>query len=234
MSEILVSAASSLTEAFQAIGTAFTRAERNRVVVRFNFASSGTLLQQIRQGAPVDVFASASPQEMDALEKERRLEPGTRADFASNRLVLIVPAKGASIKTWADLATAARRVAVSNPDSVPSGRYARETLTRRGLWSAVRTRAVRGENVRQTLAYVAAGDADAGIVFATDARVEKRVRVVAVAVPGKDHAPIRYPVAVVRGAADAAAAKRFAAFLRGPAARDTLKRFGFALPTNAI
>ena len=226
--EILVSAASSLTDAFNEIGRAYTKANPG-TTVRFNFGSSGALLQQIVQGAPVDVFASASPQEMDALQKEKRIETGTRGNFAGNRLVLIVPVQS-KIKSWDALRSAGvRRVALSDPNSVPSGRYAQETLTKRGLWAAVKPRAVFGENVRQTLAYVANSDVEAGVVFATDARLEKdRVRIVQEAVPGRDHAPILYPAAVVQGAPNAADARRFTAFLQSPTAQGILSRNGFA------
>jgi molybdate transport system substrate-binding protein len=228
--EILVSAAASLTDAFEPIGAAFAKNNRG-TTVRFNFAASGPLSQQILAGAPVDVFASASPREMDALAKAGKIEEATRVDFAGNRLVLIAPARArGGVKGWADLGSpAVRHVALSNPDSVPSGRYAVETLTRRGLWAAVRAKAVLGENVRQTLAYVAGGDADAGLVFATDARAEpRRARVVAVALPGTDHAPIRYPTAVIRDSGKAPVARRFVAFLRGRAAQQILARHGFA------
>src|SRR5579871_157943 len=129
---ILVSAAASLTNALQDIGKAFTAADP-KTTVRFNFGSSGQLQQQIEQGAPVDVFASASPKEMDALQKSGHLETATRIDFAGNRLVLIVPPQSA-VKRWEDLKSASvRHIALSNPASVPSGRYARQTLTKRGL-----------------------------------------------------------------------------------------------------
>lgn len=226
--ELLVSAAASLTDALNAIGKAYTRVNPH-TVVRFNFGSSGALQQQIAQGAPVDVFASASPKEMDALQKDHRIEVGTRVDFASNQLVLIVPLRS-SLKRWEDLRLpAVRRVALSNPASVPSGRYAQETLTRRGLWTVVQGKAVLGENVRQTLAYVSGGDVDAGIVFATDALAERqRVRVVAAAIPGKDHSPILYPAAVITGAPNLPAARQFVMFLQSPTAQNILARYGFA------
>jgi molybdate transport system substrate-binding protein len=229
--EVVVSAAASLTDAFTAIGKAFTAAHPG-TTVRLNFGASGALLRQIEQGAPVDVFASASPKEMDTLQHEGKVEAGTRATFAGNRLALVAPAKGGGPAAWESLATTGvKRVALSDPDSVPSGRYAKETLTRRGLWAAVAKKAVYGENVRQTLTYVAGGDVDAGIVFATDARIAaKRVRVVATAVPGKDHAPITYPAAVVAGAPNAPAARRFVQFLRGKEARTVLARCGFTSP----
>src|SRR5689334_10737652 len=125
--EILVSAASSLTDAMTEVGRAFS-AQNSGVTVRFNFGASGALKQQIERGAPVDVFASASPVEMDGLERARRIEPGTRITFAGNRLVLIAPVRF-RIARWNDLASPnVRRIAIGNPDSVPSGRYARDAL----------------------------------------------------------------------------------------------------------
>lgn len=230
--EVIVSAAASLTEAFTGVGAAFMKANPG-IRVRFNFAASGALLRQIEAGAPVDVFASAAPQEMNALQRAGRLAPGTRADFAGNRLVLIAPASsGSPVRGWNSLTAApVRRVALSDPDSVPSGRYARETLTMRGIWPTVRRKAVFGENVRQTLAYVANGDVDAGIVFASDTALQKRrVRIAATAVPGRDHAPISYPAAVIKSASNEADAGRFVRFLQSPAARRILARHGFLPP----
>jgi molybdate transport system substrate-binding protein len=228
--EVLISAASSLTESLTEIGAAYTRLHP-RTTVRFNFAASGVLQQQILQGAPVDVFCSASPKEMDALQKERRIEVPTRLDFAGNRLVLIAPV-GSRLRGWSDLAApAVRRIAISAPASVPSGRYAQEVLTKRSLWEAVKAKAVFGQNVRQTLTYVATGDADAGFVFKTDALHDAaKVRVVAEATPGKDHAPIVYPAAVVANAPNHGAAQSFVLFLRSAPARQILARHGFTLP----
>ena len=230
--EVLVSAAASLTDAFNEIGKAYTKANP-QTVVRFNFGASGALQQQIAQGAPVDVFASASPKEMDALQVGGRLAKNTRADFAGNRLVLIAPLRS-GLKTWEDLRRPnVKRIALSNPASVPSGRYAQETLTKRGLWSVVQPKSVFGENVRQTLAYVTNGDVDAGIVFATDAQAEKtRVRVVQTAVPGQDHQPIAYPVAAIADAPNPAGAQRFASFLQSQPAQSILARYGFT-PAHA-
>ncbi len=228
--EILVSAASSLTDALTEVGAAYTKANPG-TAVRFNFGASGMLKQQIDQGAPVDVFAAASPKEMDELTKEGKIVVETRVAFAGNRLVLIAPAGSSSIrqiKDWADLAKPnVKRIAVSNPASVPSGRYAQETLTRRGLWATLQPKIVLGTNVRQTLAYVAGGDADAGVVFATDAEIEKRVRIVATATPRKDHDPIIYPAAVIAGSPNAKAASAFVAFLKSPGAQAILRRYGF-------
>ena len=228
--EVLVSAASSLTDALNEVGAAYTHLHP-RTTVRFNFAASGVLQQQIVQGAPVDVFCSAAPQEMNALQKEGRLETTTRADFAGNRLVLIAPIHG-RLRGWNDLAFALiRRVALSDPGSVPSGRYAQETLTKRGLWEVVKRKAVFGQNVRQTLTYVANGDAEAGLVFKTDALHDAgKVRIVSEATPGKDHEPIVYPAAVVAHAPNGAEARSFVLFLTSAAARKILARYGFAPP----
>ncbi len=225
--ELLVSAAASLTDAMNEIGRAYTLANPE-TVVRFNFGASGGLQQQIAQGAPVDVFASASPKEMDALQETNQLAADTRIDFAGNRLVLIVP-PGSPLRRWEDLRLpGVRHVAISNPDSVPSGRYAKETLTHRDLWRVVELKAVFGENVRQTLSYVEDGNTDAGIVFATDARIAgRRVRVVDSAIPGSDHSPIVYPAAVLLRAPNGSAARRFTVFLQGPVAQKILERFGF-------
>ena len=224
--EVLVSAASSLTDALQDVGKAYSAAHVG-TTIRFNFAASGVLQKQIENGAPVDVFASASPKEMDALQKAGKIDAATRFDFAGNRLVLIVAA-GSGIKTWADLTgPTIQHVAISEPATVPSGRYAQETLTHRGLWTALDPKLVRGSNVRQTLAYVADGNAEAGLVFASDALVEKRVRVIATATPGVDHTPIVYPIAVVKGAPNPACAKGFAAYLKTDAARKILAKYGF-------
>ena len=229
--EVLVSAASSLTDALNEVGIAFSHVHP-RTTVRFNFAASGLLQQQIRQGAPVDVFCPASPKEMDALQKEGRIETNSRIDFAGNRLVLIAPPRS-RMRGWSDLASPTiRRVALSDPGSVPSGRYAQETLTKRGLWEAVKAKAVFGANVRQALTYVANGDADAGFVFKTDALHDAgKVRVVAEATPGKDHNPIVYPAAVVANPPNRTAAQSFVLFLQSAAARKIFVRYGFVLPT---
>jgi len=226
--EILVSAAASLTDAMNEIGAAYTKAHPE-TTVHFNFGASGALLQQIKQGAPVDVFVSASPKEVDDLAAAGRIDK--RANIAGNRLVLIVPSASA-LHGWGALKDAAvKRIAISDPASVPSGRYAQETLTKRGLWDAVKPKAVFGENVRQTLAYVANGDADAGIVFATDARHDAgHVRVAAEATSGKDHDPIVYPAATVTPSPNPTGARRVLDFLKSRSAGDILKKYGFTPP----
>jgi molybdate transport system substrate-binding protein len=229
--ELLVSAAASLTLACEQIGQVFTQQQKNQVVVRFNFAASGVLKQQILAGAPVDVFVSAAPDEMDDLQAAKRIDVATRTSVARNRLVLIVPAASRlSIGDWRDLLRPeVKRISFANPEAVPAGRYGRETLTRRRLWVPLQPKLIFGENVRQALTYVAGNNVDAGIVFATDARSEaKRVRVAAVAIPGTDHAPIIYPAAMVAGTSHPEPARRFLRFLKSREAQAILRRFGFS------
>lgn len=225
--KLLVAAASSLTDAMTAIGEAYA-AQNPGCEVRINAAGSGALQQQIEQGAPVDVFASASPKEIDALTRQGLIDSADCLDVAGNHLVLIAPPES-PLRGWADLArSSVRRLAISNPDSVPSGRYARQTLQSRRLWGAVARRTVFGESARQTLQYVAAGDVDAGVVFTTDAiREGARVKVVASAAPGADHAPIVYPAAALKRSDNLETARRFVAFLKGPTAQAILARCGF-------
>lgn len=225
--EVVVSAAASLTDAFKSIGAAFSRSH-NGTTIRFNFGASGALQQQILAGAPVDLFASASPVEMNSLQKAGKIDPSTRADFAFNSLVLVCPTSGA-VRSWEDLRSpAVSRIAIGKPTFVPAGRYAKEMLDHLGLWKDIRAKAVLGENVRQTLSYVATGDVQAGIVFATDAESEKaRVRVIRTAVPGQDHTPIVYPVAVIKPALNSRGARLFRDFLLQKEAQSILSRFGF-------
>lgn len=227
--DLVVSAASSLTNAFQAVGAAYETAHPGTHVV-LNFAASDVLLRQITQGAPADVFASADPTAMDKAVAAGAVDPSTRQDFASNRLVLIVPA-GASqaIRSPADLAASAvRRVAYGDPASVPVGRYTRAALEQAGQWQAVSAKGVLAQNVRQSLDYVARGEVDAGFVFATDAAIMKdKVRVAAV-VPTPH--PITYPMAIVQGSRQRGEAAAFAAFVQSPQGRRTLAGFGFEAP----
>jgi len=140
--QLTVSAAASLTEAFKEIGARFDAARGSRT--RFNFAASGVLITQIAQGAPVDVFVSADQESVDRGVKDRLLDPATRRDFASNRLVLIAPADGATVVAGlADIAKpAVKRIAVGKPATVPVGRYARQALDAAGLWTGVEARIV--------------------------------------------------------------------------------------------
>ncbi len=224
---LLVSAAVSLQEAFSEIGTLFEREHPGRIV-RFNFASSGTLRRQIEGGAPVDVFAPAGQEPMDVLERKGLILKTSRRNFARNTIVLIEPGGRAVLEGFKDLTSPhVQRLAISDPSHSPAGQYAREVLLSLGLWSALKRKMVFGGHVRQTLDYVLREEVDAGIVYATDARMARgRVRVVAEALPGT-HRPILYPVAVVKGSSHKELAQAFILFLLSERSRSLLGRLGF-------
>ena len=224
--EINVSAAISLSDALAEIAKAYAAAGGD--TIRFNFGASSALALQIRQGAPADVFISADEAKMDALARAGLVVASTRRALLSNTLVIVVNAEGgAAISAPADLARpAAGRLALAETQTVPAGIYAKQYLEKLGLWKAVADRVIPTENVRACLAAVAAGNADAGIVYRTDALISKKVKI-AYEVPVADGPRISYPVAVLTGARDAVAARRFADFLASPAARAIFVRFGF-------
>ncbi len=226
--ELMVFAAASLSESLQEIATDYEKQTRDHLV--FNFGGSGLLARQIEQGGPADLFFSADEARMDALEKGNWLLPGTRKSRLSNTLVIVVATDhGASVATPTDLtSTSVRRLALAETRSVPAGIYAREFLERQHLWTAVESRVVPTENVRAALAAVESGNADAGIVYKTDAAITKRVRVV-YEIPAKDLSPISYPVAVLRASRQPEAAQRFLAYLLSPKTAEVFRRRGFLI-----
>lgn len=227
--ELIVSAAASLTDAFNEVGKKFESANPGTKVV-FNFAASGVLLQQIAKGAPVDVFASADQKTMDQALEKNLIIPNTRQDFVSNQLVLVLP-QGAktTVKTLQDLtAKDIAKIALGNPDSVPAGRYAQEALTRAGLWEELKPKFIFGESVRQVLDYVSRGEVDAGFVFATDAAVAKDHVKVAFEAPTLK--PITYPISVTASTEKKDLAKRFVEFVLGEQGREILSKYGFNKP----
>jgi molybdate transport system substrate-binding protein len=225
--EITVSAAASLKNAFEEMGKGFA-GKHPGMKVRFNIAGSGDLQRQIEAGAPVDVFASAAAREMDALEQKGLILPGTRHNFIGNALALIQPAAGMVIGSFADLTRAdVQRIAIGNPERVPAGMYARETLQYLKLWEAIKDRLIFGESVRQVLDYVTRGEVDAGMVFSSDAIVGgKGIRVIQTA-PQGSHRAIVYPIAVVRGTKSEEAAKGFVQFVLTEEGQAILRKYGF-------
>jgi molybdate transport system substrate-binding protein len=223
---LTVSAASSVADVLAQAGRAWSAAGGAGVLV--NAGGSHVLARQVAAGAKVDVFVSADRAQMDVAERSGRLA-GAPRDLLSNTLVVVVPPQtGRTALAPGDLAGAAvARIALGNPDSVPAGVYARQWLERAGLWAAVSRKVVPTLSVRAALAAVRNGHADAGVVFATDARTAPDVPV-AYAVPPGDAPPIRYPVAVVKGSREAEAA-RFVEFLFSAAAREIFVRAGFAV-----
>lgn len=225
--QLTVSAAASLTDAFREIGAKF-EASHPGVTVRLNFAASGVLLQQIRQGAPVDLFASADEQTVTRGVEAGLFDASTRRDFAANTLVLIVPAaQHPPVQSVADLANpAVRRIAIGKPSTVPVGRYTQQALDHAMLADSLAPKLVQADSVRQVLDYVSRGEAEAGFVYRTDAvLMPDRVRI-AQTVGGHD--PVTYPVVVVGASREHALAQTFVDYLLSPAAQDILKRYGFS------
>ena len=222
-SEITVSAAASLQNAFAEIGKSAGSK------VSFNFGASGQLLQQIEKGAPADVFATADLDTMDKAAAQGLILADTRVNFASNTLVLVVPATRNAVTSMATLGDAdIERIALGTPESVPAGSYAKAALEAAGKWDALKGKYVFGQNVRQVLDYVARGEVDAGFVYATDAALMKdKVRVAATVRSPK---PILYPIAVVKGSPHEEAARAFVSLVRSDAGRNILAGFGFGAP----
>ena len=224
---LTVAAASSLSDAFKEIAPAFEAATPG-ATLRFNFAASGVLLQQISQGAPVDLIVSADEETVRRGIERRLLDADSRRDVASNTVVLIVPT-ASTLKGLADLAgPGVRRIAIGKPATVPVGRYSQQALEAAGLWNALAPRLVPADSARQVLDYVARGEVDAGFVYRTDAALmAQRVHVVLTL---QGHAPVRYPLALVSEGRHKALARAFADYLQGTQARAMLARHGFAAP----
>lgn len=227
---LTVFAAASLQESLTAAGAAWTAT--SGTPMRFSFGASSAIARQIDQGAPADVFVSADEEWMDWLAARAGIAPATRRRLLSNQLVLIAPASSKStlkIASGMPLAKALRggRLAVADAAAAPAGRYARAALISLGAWTSVEGRLLPAENVRAALAYVARGEAPLGIVYATDARAEPKVRVVGV-FPASSHPPIVYPGAVTARSRNGGAAA-FLDFLRGPRASAIFRRHGFGV-----
>jgi len=224
---VTVSAAISLTDALTAIAERYGSEARGSV--RFNFAASNTLARQIVNGAPVDIFISADEAQMDVVAAAGLINDGSRFDLLSNQLAVVVPSdRPRTFRSMREIADPAlKRIAIGDPAAVPAGVYARQYLEQEGLWDQVAPRVVPSSSVRAALSAVESGAADAAIVYRTDARIAVRATVAWV-VPADRGPRIRYPAAILRGVADAAAAQRFLDYVRGDAAARIFERFGFA------
>ncbi len=227
----LVLAAASLQESLTEAAAAWAR--RGHAPPRLSFAASSALARQVMAGAPADLFVSADAEWMDALAAKRLIVPETRVNLLANRLVLVAPAArplALAIRPGFPLARALGngRLAMADPDAVPAGRYGQAALTRLGVWPSVSGRVARAENVRAAMALVERGAAPLGIVYATDARASRGVKVAGV-FPAASHPPIIYPLARLTRATSPDA-EGFRAFLVSPAGRAIFVRHGFTVP----
>jgi len=226
--ELTVSAAASLTDALKEIAILYEK--DNGQKIRYNFGASSLLERQIEEGAPVDVFFSADELKMDALDKAGLLAPETRSTLLSNTLVIVVPSDSQlQIHSAADLATndEVKRIAISQPTTVPVGIYSKEYLTKLGLWDKISSKVVPTENVRASLAAVESGNVQAGFVYHTDLLISDRVKA-ALEIPAAEGPKIRYPVAVLKNSTNADEAKRFLQFLKSAPGMAVFKKFGFS------
>ncbi|HEX8703464.1 MAG TPA: molybdate ABC transporter substrate-binding protein, partial [Myxococcaceae bacterium] len=221
---VLVFAAASTTEALQELGSAFTKEQGH--TVEFAFGASSDLARQAVAGAPADAFLSADTAKMDQVEKAGLVQAGTRADLLSNRLVVVVPVDSQrTVGSAADL-TKVKRVALADPAAVPAGLYAKAWLEKAGVWKELEPRLVPALDVRAALTAVEAGRVDAGVVYATDVAMSKRVRVV-LTVPEADGPRIVYPVAALSKGKAPTAGAAFVQFLKGDTARRVFEKHGF-------
>ena len=229
---ITVSAAISLKDALDELGPIFQVQQHrknggNGTAVTYNYGGSGTLARQIEQGAPVDVFFSAAEKQMDELEAQNLIVADARHDLVGNALVLIAPAQSTALHNFQDLTgSVVKTIALGETSTVPAGMYARQTLEHLGLFAALEKKVVYAKDVRAVLTYVETGNADAGLVYQTDANTSPKVRVVAIA-PADSHDPILYPAAVLRDSKNKPAARAFVDFLQGPDARAVFQKYGF-------
>ena len=224
--DLHVFAAASLTECLKDIAAGYEKKSGDRIV--FNFAASSLLARQIEEGAPADIFFSADEAKMDGLQAKGLILKETRKSRLSNSLVIVVAAdKGAAILNPNDLATTkVKHLAIAEPRTVPAGIYAKEYLQKQNLWAGVEAKVVPTENVRAALAAVEAGNAEAGIVYKTDAALSRKVKI-ACEVPADQSPAISYPMAMVKETKHAEAAKKFLQHLESEAANNVFERFGF-------
>lgn len=228
--ELIISAAASLTDAMKEIQTNYEQANPN-ISLNFNFGASGALQQQIEQGAPADIFVSASAKNMKALVDENLIASSDQKNLLQNSLVAIVPADGTNaVTSEMDLTNEGiKTVAIGIPESVPAGTYAKEALTNAKLWDRLEKKLVQGKDVRQVLQYVETGNADAGFVYKTDALTSKQV-IIAFELDKSSYTPANYPLGIIEGTKHRTEAEQFYTYLQTPEVLDIFAKYGFSIP----
>lgn len=229
---LTVSAAASLQDALEAIDPLFVQAHPT-IQVNYNFGSSGALQQQIEQGAPTDVFLSAATKQMDTLQEKNLILAETRRNLLTNRLVLIVPKDATfNLTRFQQLSDASiSKIAVGEPRSVPAGQYATEVFKNLNLMELLQPKFVFANNVRGVLAAVESGNAGAGVVYETDAKLSNQVKIAAIA-EANLHKPIVYPIAVIENSPTPEAAKIYTQYLLDHQAQSVFQQFGFGQPAS--
>ena len=225
--ELHVSAAASLTDAMNELAALYAKDNPN-VKIIFNFGASGALQQAIENGGETDLFFSAAQKQMNALEEKGELAEGTRRDLLRNEVVLIVPIDSdKNLNSFDDLTRAdVEKIALGEPKGVPVGQYSEEIFTALNILDAVKAKAVYGSDVRQVLAWTETGEADCGVVYATDAAISDKVKVICAA-PEGSHKPVIYPAAAIKSSKNLDAAKKFLDFTGSDAAKGVFGKYGF-------
>ncbi|MTI46593.1 molybdate ABC transporter substrate-binding protein [Sporosalibacterium faouarense] len=224
---ISISAAASLTDALTEIQEEY--ANRSDDVLHINFAASGTLRKQIEEGAPCDLFISASKSHMDKLEDEELIYIESRKNLLRNKLVLIAAYEKSDKVTLESLTNdSVGSISIGTPDSVPAGKYAQQTIEYMGIWEQIKDKLVFAKDVRQVLQYVETGNVDCGLVYKSDAVMLETGEIIA-EVAEESHDPIVYPVAIIKGSQEKEQVKEFYKFLDTDYAKKTFEKYGFTI-----
>lgn len=227
--EIIIAAAASLTDALNEAIALYGKTDSSVKIIP-TYGSSGALQTQIEQGAPVDIFFSAATKQIKALDDKGLLVSASKKEMLRNSLVLVTPLDKTAVTSFADAGTdKVKQIALGEPASVPAGQYAIQAFTALGIVDSVKAKAVYAKDVRQVLTYVEAGEVDAGVVYATDAAISKKIRVASKAPEGTSD-PVIYPAALVKAGAKQAVAQKFLDWLSGSEADAIFARYGFIVP----
>jgi len=225
--EVSISAAASLTDALTELKKAYEN-ENGNIDLMLNFGSSRKLAAQIEQGAPADIFLSASEEDMDNMERKGLIIESSIVDFATNSIVLIANKSVKNpVSSFQQLDSMAfDHLSIGEASAVPAGRYAKDVLEQLNLWTTLQDKLVMGSDVRQVLTHVEMGNAEYGIVYSTDALASDKVVVAAEANPDW-HSPIVYPGAIVMDSKNPEEAQDFLVFLASYAGKEILQKYGF-------
>ena len=226
--ELIIFGAMSLTDALTEISQRF--GVKQNVKVYCNFAGSSTLQRQIEKGAPADIFISASPKQMEALQQQGLLYEDSRRAILSNRLVVVAPVNSSLSMAYVGLLSedSIRRIAIGEPSSVPAGIYGKEALTHLGMWDTVHSKLIPSADVRSTLAYVESGEVDVGIVYRTDGDISKKVEII-YQFPDSSHSPIVYPAAVLQDTGRKVLAQAFLEYLQTAEVTAIFEKYSFSV-----
>lgn len=223
---LTISAAASLTQTMEELKALYIKGHPNVNIV-YNFGGSGSLQQQIEQGAGVDIFLSAAQKQMNTLDEKNLLLEDSRINLLQNNVVLITPKAVTDITNFHDVTgDKINKIALGEPNSVPAGEYAEEVFTKLGIIDEVKSKSVYAKNVREVLTWIESGNADAGVVYETDAKSSDKITIVAQA-PANSHKPVLYPVSIIKNSKNIDDSREFIDFLLSSEAKTIYEKYGF-------